>query len=71
MSAATIGTRVVLLNSQPQRVGTIMEVRREPYLKRYVVRADDSDETWYASDFELAMEGDPSRTPLGPPLHDA
>ena len=61
------GTRVILLQAL-NKAGTITAVRREPYLKPYVVKCDDGTEA-FASHSDLAREDDASRTPLGPPIH--
>jgi hypothetical protein len=60
------GTRVVLLNRQPCVAGFIREVRRESYLRTYVVQCDDG-EVVYTSPHDLAREDDAERVPLGPP----
>jgi hypothetical protein len=43
----------------------VIEERQERYLKQFVVRCDGG-AIRYASANELALEGDPTRTPLGP-----
>jgi hypothetical protein len=45
--------------------GVVIEERQERYLKQFVVRCDGG-ATRYASGSELALEGDPARTPLAP-----
>jgi hypothetical protein len=60
------GTRVILLGGDPPHVaGVITAVRRQPHLKSYVVNCD-SGAVAYVSPCDLAREGDPSATPLGP-----
>lgn len=59
------GTRVVLLPSQVP--GVILEVRRETYLKPYVVLCDDGQRA-YVSACDLAREDDVEREPLGPAI---
>jgi hypothetical protein len=61
------GTRVVLLVRQPGAAGVVREVRREPYLRPYVVECDDG-QIVYASPCDIAREDDVARAPLGPPL---
>jgi len=61
------GTRVVLLPSASP--GVIVEVRREGWLKPYVVLRDDGPRV-YVSACDLAREDDPGRAPLGPPVTD-
>jgi hypothetical protein len=60
------GTRVVLLPSEA--AGVIVDVRWETWLKPYAVLRDDGRRV-YASACDLAREDDPTRTPLGPPVH--
>ena len=64
---ATIGTRVILLAGGAS--GVVVEERHEPYLKRFVVKCDDG-HLRFASPSDLALESDPARLPLGPPIHD-
>lgn len=45
--------------------GVVIEERQDRYLKQFVVRCDGG-AIRYASASELALEGDPARTPLGP-----
>ena len=59
------GTRVVLLPSQAS--GVILEVRREPFLKPYVVLRNDGVRV-FVSACDLAREDDPDRAPLGPAI---
>ena len=59
------GTRVVLLPSLA--TGIILEVRRESWLKPYVVECDDGVKV-YVSACDLAREDDPLRAPLGQPI---
>jgi hypothetical protein len=56
-------------SSGARTAGAVLEVRVEPYLKRFVVRCDDG-RLCYASECELALEGDPGEAPLGPSLHE-
>jgi hypothetical protein len=69
MVAAPVGTRVVLVQAgasvNQHTAGVVIEERQERYLKQFVVRCD-SGTIRYASANELALEGDPTRTPLGP-----
>jgi hypothetical protein len=61
---ALVGTRVVVMRANAaDSPGLIKEVRREPFLKAYVVALDDQTLA-YCSQHELALEGDQSRTPL-------
>ena len=60
------GTRVVLLKHATQVAGVIRDVRRESYLKRYVIACDDGTVA-YASPWDLSREDDAARTPLAPP----
>ncbi|HEY3356846.1 MAG TPA: hypothetical protein VGQ83_26580 [Polyangia bacterium] len=60
------GTRVVVLKRQPCVAGIIREVRRETYLRTYVVECDDG-EVVFASACDLAREDDAARTPFGLP----
>ena len=73
MLKAPIGTRFVLLRGGAfggtAPVGVVIAERLEPYLKRFVVQSD-SGTIFYASPNELALEHDPQRAPLGPPMHD-
>ena len=64
---ATVGTRVVLLTGG--NAGVVIEERHQPYLKRFVVQYDDG-RVRYVSPSELALESDPARAPLGPPIHE-
>ena len=59
----TEGTRVVLLSDEAR--GLITAVRRETWLKPYVVLCDDG-QTRYVSACDLAREDDAEREPLGP-----
>jgi hypothetical protein len=72
MTRATVGTRVVLLSAVTAATsplaGVIIEERVESYLKRFVVRCD-NERICFASESELALEDDPKRAPLGPPVH--
>jgi hypothetical protein len=61
---ASQGARVVLLHQQ-SLVGTVREVRLEPYLRTYVVACDDG-QVKYASGHDLALASDPTHTPLAP-----
>ncbi len=65
-----VGTRVVLLRGVvTERVtGIVNEVRILPHLKRFVIQADNGG-THYASESEVALEDDPTLTPLGPSMH--
>lgn len=64
-----LGTRVVLLRGTGEGLpGVVTEVRIVPHLKRFVIQADDG-ATRYASENDLALEGDPLRVPLGPSMH--
>ncbi len=65
-----MGTRVVLLRGiATERVtGVVTEVRILPHLKRFVIQADGG-ATHYASEAEVALEDDPTLTPLGPSMH--
>jgi hypothetical protein len=69
MVAAHVGTRVVLVQAgssiSRNFAGVVIEERQERYLKQFVVRCDGG-AIRYASAHELALEGDPTRTPLGP-----
>jgi len=73
MLKAPVGTRVVLLRGGAfggaTPVGVVIAERLEPYLKRFVVQSD-SGRIFYASPSELALEQDPQRAPLGPPMHE-
>jgi hypothetical protein len=60
------GTRVVVLRV-PQRSGCVTEVRFETYLRPYVVRCDEGGDL-FVSAWELALESDPSKTPLVGPI---
>lgn len=72
MPHATVGTRVICLKGdgldEAGIAGVVLEERFESYLKRFVVRRD-SDRICYVSPCDLALESDPTRTPLGPSLH--
>jgi hypothetical protein len=61
---------VILLGSRAPgtTAGVVIEERTEPYLKPFVVRLDNG-RICYASESELALEDDPTRAPLGPPIH--
>jgi hypothetical protein len=59
------GTRIVLLSSNTP--GVIVELRRETFLKPYVVLRDDGTKV-FVSACDLAREDDPDRTPLGPAI---
>lgn len=70
MNWAPVGTRVVLIAArQGLGSGTIVAVRREPWLRPFVVELD-SGERIFASAAHLAREADTHRTPLGPSLHE-
>jgi hypothetical protein len=59
-----VGTRVVLLRADNARAhGAVTEVRREPFLRSYVVTLDDA-RVLFCSQHELALEGDASCSPL-------
>jgi len=59
-----VGTRVVVLRADAAHArGAVTEVRREPFLKAYVVALDDA-RVLFCSQHELALEGDVSFTPL-------
>ena len=67
---AAIGTRVVLIDNRSHLgPGVIVAVRREPYLRPFVVALDNGEQV-FASAFQVAREADQKRTPLGPSLHD-
>ena len=69
MVGARIGTRVILLEAGASYsrhfAGEVIEERREPYLKQFVIRCDGG-VIRYASGHELALESDPARVPLAP-----
>jgi hypothetical protein len=67
MAAAHVGTRVVLVHAgtSVNSAGVVIEERQERYLKQFAIRCDGG-AIRYASANELALEGDPTRTPLGP-----
>jgi hypothetical protein len=69
MVAARVGTRVILLQAGASDsrhfAGVVIEERQERYLKQFVVRCDGG-AIRFASGNELALEGDPARTPLAP-----
>jgi hypothetical protein len=56
---------IVLKGNPPHVAGTVSQVRREPYLKTYVVTCDDG-AIVFGSSYDLAREGDLTMTPLGP-----
>jgi hypothetical protein len=59
------GTRVVVLKENGGLApGIISQVRLEPHLRTYVVTCDDG-QVVFASAYDLALEEDSSRTPLG------
>jgi hypothetical protein len=67
---AAVGTRVVLLDERAtQGGGVIVAVRNEPWLRPFVVDLDSGSRV-FVSAAHAAREGDPARTPLGPPLFD-
>jgi hypothetical protein len=67
MVASHVGSRVVLLvlgaSHSRHFAGVVIEERQERYLKQFVIRCDGG-AIRYASASELALEGDPARTPL-------
>ena len=67
---AVVGTRVVLIDWRASEGGgVIVAVRSEPWLRPFVVDLDTGSRV-YVSAAHAAREGDPDRTPLGPPLFD-
>ncbi len=65
-----IGTRVVLLRGleDTRPAGVVTEIRIMPHLKRFVIQVDGGT-TRYASENDVALEGDPTLAPLGPSMH--
>lgn len=59
------GTRVVIIKmNSPEVAGVISAVRTETQLRPYVITCDDG-VTRYGSAYDLVLEGDQARAPLG------
>ena len=67
-----IGTRVLLLRSGDagaRVAGIITDIRISPHLKRFVIQRDDG-VVAYASESDVAIEGDPAEGAIGRSVHE-
>lgn len=55
---------MVVIRDAVHRTGVVTEVRLEPHLKTYVVACDDGS-TAFASAYDVALESDARRAPMG------